>query len=294
MRVVGEFVVKAWGPLPGIVQCIDAAEVHAVTRVLRLGVPPLHVYSDSDFFVKGWERGQVWCEAPGRAHADVWREFWAVLNDFGVEALQVTKVKAHATQAMVEGNVISEIDRWGNQVADDAAKKGAACHPSLDEFLKQLEAQRELGKASLRWMGVGLEAAQRAGALPEALTDTQKADRPRQVQLKRVEVIKDDTWRSEHCGKVITEGAHPSHAMNKCGQYFFCSACGHHGAQRLVALSGPCPRTTTPSRKFLLKRLLGGLHPRTGEPLGAVERVGGTAGSSGDVGFSASSRRRNA
>ena len=147
-------------------------------------------------------------------------------------ALTVTKVKAHTTQAMVEGNVISEVDRWGNQVADDAAKKGAECHPRLDAFLQQLAEHRKLGGAGVRWLGVGLEAAQRAGALPEALTDTQKADRPRQVRLKRVEVIKDDVWRSEHCGKVITEGTHPSHAMNKIGPYFFCSACGHHGSQR--------------------------------------------------------------
>ena len=203
-------------------------------------------------------------------------------------------MKAHATQAMVEGNVVSEIDRWGNHVADDAAKKGAACHPSLDEFLQQLEGQRELGRASLRWMGVGLEAAQRAGALPEALTDSQKAVRPRQVQLKRVEVVKDETWRAEHCGQVITEGTHPSHALHKVGPYFFCSACGHHGAQRLMALSGLCPRTTTPSRKYLLKRLLAGLHPRTGEHLGEVARVTGDASCSDGVGFSASRRRRGA
>ena len=292
VRVVGEFVVKAWGPLPGIIQCIDAAEVHAVTRVLRLGVPPLHIYSDSEFFVKGWERGQAWCIAPGRAHADIWREFWDVLNDFGAEALQVSKVKAHATQAMVEGHVISEVDRWGNQVADDAAKKGAACHPSLAEFMEQTEVLKEMGRASLQWMGVGLAAAQRAGALPEALSISQKAERPRQGQLKRVEVIRDDTWWSEHHGKAIAGGTHASHALHKTGQYFFCAVCGHHGAKRLLALSDPCPRTATASRRYLLKRLLAGQHPRTGAHLGEVERVTSNLDQTSGTGFSATSRSR--
>ena len=273
VRVVNEVVTRAWGPLPGLVQCIDAAEVHAVTMVLRFGVPPLHVYSDSEFFVHGWRRGQAWCEAPGRAHADVWRTFWRAAEDFGgAAALTVSKVKAHATQAMVDGNLISEIDRWGNQVADEAAKRGAACHPNLDGFMQHLAEHRARGEVGVRWLGVGLLAAQRAGALPEALTMSQKTERPCTLQLKRVEVIKDATWWAERRRQVIFEGAHPSHAMHQVGPYQFCAVCGHHGAQRLRALTEPCPRITTPSRKYLLKRMLAGLHPRTGEYLGEVVR----------------------
>ena len=42
----------------------------------------------------------------------------------------------------------------------------------------------------------------------------------------------------------------------------------------MVALAAPCPKMVTPSRKYLLKRLLGGLHPRSGEYLGEVVHLG--------------------
>ena len=54
-----------------MVQCIDAAEVYAGMMALKLGVPPLCLYSDSAFFVKGWEKGREWCIAPGRARRRV-------------------------------------------------------------------------------------------------------------------------------------------------------------------------------------------------------------------------------
>ena len=120
------------------------------------------------------------------------------------------------------------------------------------------------------------------------LSQAQKADRQQQGARRRLEVTKDAVWWDEHRRRSTTEGAHFSHAMCKLGQYFFCTACGHHGAQKLVALAAPCPRTTTPSRKYLLKRLLAGLHPRTGEHIGEVERVQSPAAG---VQFSVTNRR---
>ena len=40
VRVVGECLARAWGPFPGIIQCIDAAEVYAAIMAMRLGIPP--------------------------------------------------------------------------------------------------------------------------------------------------------------------------------------------------------------------------------------------------------------
>ena len=143
VRVVGQMEARAWGPYVGMAQCIEAAEVQAAIMAMKLGAPPLHVYSNSEFFIKGWQRGRQWCLAPGRAHADVWRKFWNTLEDFGgVAALEVSKVKAHATQAMVDGELITEVDRWGNQLADEAAKRGAQCHPCLNQFLEKLKVRR--------------------------------------------------------------------------------------------------------------------------------------------------------
>ena len=295
VRAVGGWEVQAWGAYPGTVQCIDAAEVHAALMAVRLGVPPLHLYSDSAFFVQGWCRGKSWYEAPGRAHADVWRRFWAAVDDFGgPQVLTVMKVKAHATQAMVDGLLISEVDRWGNELADAAAKKGAACHPCLTSFLLQLEVRRKTSRECVRWLGVGLEEAQRLGALPEELTRAQKADRPRHGRGKRLEVVRDASWWEEHHCKNVMEGAHATHSLHKVGQYFFSATCGYHGAQKVLALADPCPKMATPSRKYLPRKMQAGLHPRTGEPLGDVKRVDRCHGLVGANGFTATRRSTGA
>ena len=39
-------------------QCIDAAEVYAALMAIKLGAPPIQLYSDSAFFVNGWGKGQ--------------------------------------------------------------------------------------------------------------------------------------------------------------------------------------------------------------------------------------------
>ena len=240
---------------------------------LKLGAPPLVLYSDSAFFVHGWGRGKAWCTAPGRSHADVWREFWKVAEDFGVEAITVVKVKGHATQAMVDGGVVSEVDRWGNEQADAAAKKGAALHPDVSSTIEAIQGQRSQAQQCALWLGAGLEAAQQRGALPKELTASQKQDRPRSRPRKRVEILRDEVWHAEHRQAHLTEGAHHSHAVHRAGPFFFCVHCGCYGAQRLVALAAPCPMEATPSRRYLLNRLLDGRHPRTGMPVGVAERV---------------------
>ena len=265
---------RAWGPFVGLVQCIDAAEVQAATMAMKLGIPPLHVYSDSDFFVKGWRRGPEWCTAPGRAHADVWRIFWTILQDFGGEdTLKVTKVKAHATQAMVDGELVTEVDRWGNQLADEAAKNGARCHPSLDDFFTRLQVRRATSQRCAQWLGIGLQAAQQVGSLPVELTKAQKMERPRQAARRRVEVVRDATWRSERRQDLLTSGAHPSHSLHRVGEFYFCTVCGCYGAQKVLSLSSPCEQAATTARRYFLKRMLAGCHPRTGEHLGEVTRA---------------------
>ena len=274
VRVVGRCEARAWGPYPGVIQCIDAAEVFAGLMALKLGSPPICLYSDSAFFVDGWERGQKWCVAPGRAHADVWKQFWQMADEFGGEtAIKVFKVKAHASQRMVDDGEVDAIDKFGNDLADDAAKMGAAMHPSIEEITNKMKVSRHVAGEAVRWLGVGLEAAQGCGAMPVELTQAQKRDRPSLLPRKRLEVTRDEVWRAERLQEHLTTDAHCSHALYRVGEYFFCSVCGCHGSKKLVALAEPCTKSTTPSRKFLLKRLLAGCHPRTGEHLGEVRRA---------------------
>ena len=274
VRVAGKCEARAWGPYPGLIQCIDAAEVHAGTMALKLGAPPLCLYSDSAFFVRGWERGRAWCVAPGRAHADVWKKFWNVAEDFGGSgAIQVFKVKGHATNAMVDQGAVDEVDRFGNDMADEAAKKGAAMHPSVKAVCEKIEVSRRVAGEAARWLGVGLEAAQQCGALPAELTQVQKKDRPQLRPLKRVEIIPDAQWRRDNLVSHLSNDAHQSHSLHKVGEVYFCAVCGCYGAQKLLALASPCENAATPSRRYLLKRMLAGYHPRIGKHLGEVKQA---------------------
>ena len=127
----------------------------------------------------------------------MWKQFWTVVNDFGSEAITVNKVKAHATQLMVESGVVSAVDRWGNSQADDAAKRGAAMHPSIAQARKDMQTSRFVAASCVQWLGVGLESAHRVGALPKELSAAQKSERPCQRAGRRVEVVPDELWWQE-------------------------------------------------------------------------------------------------
>ena len=49
-----------------------------------------------------------------------------------------------------------------------------------------------MGQECAQWLGVGLEIAQKVGALPEGLTSSQKEARPRDARAKRIEVVRDE------------------------------------------------------------------------------------------------------
>ena len=265
VRVVGKVEACAWGPYPGVIQCIDAAEVFAALMALTFGVPPLVLYSDSDFFVLGWKRGRAWCTAGGRAHAEVWRDFWNLAEEFGGSAaIKVVKVRGHATAAMVERGEVSEVDRFGNDAADAAAKRGARCHPSVQAVAKAQEASRLVCSSALAWLGIGLEQAQLVGSMPLALTQTDKASRPRKGSKLHLDVVADDQWRRETRAATVCARTHPSHDLRRSGTFFFCAVCGLHAGRKMVKLVQPCLRELLPSRKHKRDRLLRGQDPRTG------------------------------
>ena len=177
----------------------------------------------------------------------------------------------------------------GQEQADDAAKKGAAMHPDVSKTAEAQEVQRATAHQCALWLGVGLEAAQKSGALPSELTASQKAERPRDRPKKRLEVVPDQQWKGEKLQVHLTEGAHQSQALRKTGPFFFCTRGGCYGSQRLASLADQCALEATPSRRYFLTKLLDGRHPRTGAPLGEVEAVSVVQPGP----FSASSRRRS-
>ena len=146
-------------------------------------------------------------------------------------------------------------------------------HPSVSKASKDLLTSRFVAKSCVQWLGLGLECAQRVGALPKELTAAQKSERPCKRSGRRVDVVPDGLWWQERRQDHLTCDGHPSHALHQVGAFIFCVNCGCYGSERLAALALPCERSTTPSRRYLLRKLLDGRHPRSGEYLGAVTRV---------------------
>ena len=134
---------KVTGLLCEPVPDIDGAELLAIIHVLIFSMPPIHVYSDSDFVVKGiLERGEAATTHPKAAWAHLWRRFWKLLDEFGglgPLGLLVSKIKAHATVADVQAGRVRDIDRTGNSMADEAAKEAVRPHRAPPALLSRFQ-----------------------------------------------------------------------------------------------------------------------------------------------------------
>ena len=126
--LVGRIDAVVYGACGGPIHCNDAAEVIAAGMAVRLSMGEITVCSDSSFFVDGWNKGRKWCTSSARVHADVWLDFWRIAEDYGVHLITVEKVKGHATEADICRGLSSPMDKYGNDQADAAAKRGAALH----------------------------------------------------------------------------------------------------------------------------------------------------------------------
>ena len=271
--LVGVVDATVFGAFTGVIQCIDAAEVYAACVAIKLAMGEIFIYSDSAFFVNGWQRGKAWCTSAVRIHADVWRQLWSAAEDYGIGLINVVKVKGHATQADIDRSVSSPMDKWGNDCADTAAKQGAALHPRDEAREEQVKRDREQADKVIHWVGVGLEDAARSGALPARLTAQEKALRPRQPGQPQLQVLPDSAWHSL-CG-LATQLAkmHASHSYRYVAPYIFCERCGSYTTDRVRDLGDPCPRKASSSKVAFLRRLLEGCHPRTEVYLGVPHPV---------------------
>ena len=144
--------VKAVKPFVGPVQDITAGEIEAGTMVLRHGLPPVCIISDSKEFVDGVNKGKEWCISGDAAYAETWVDFWEAVDDF-VPYYEVRWVPSHTTEADVQAGLISARDRQGNRLADDAAREAAKIHPMFEACLMRIQKRcraHEVGWA-LHW-----------------------------------------------------------------------------------------------------------------------------------------------
>ena len=126
-----ELVCSAHGAMPislPVQRRIMRAELWALLQALILSEPGAAFISDCAAVLRGLMRGEKWCTAGRRPHADVWRGIWRRFRDIGKEAHvdSVTKCKAHLAKA--ERAKLSDEGRLaaaGNEWADRLAKDGA-------------------------------------------------------------------------------------------------------------------------------------------------------------------------
>ena len=110
---------------------INRAELSAVIAVLRTSAGGLEIRSDSAFVVDGYRAGKKITTSSSYEAADLWRDFWAIVEEIGGDkagtgGVAIEKVKAHSTWAdIVEGRV-NQSDHVGNNAADKAAKEALA------------------------------------------------------------------------------------------------------------------------------------------------------------------------
>ena len=130
----------------------------AVKAALQNALLPMDVYTDHIGIVRGLRRGKDWCVSAGRAHADVWKEVWRLVEDHGCKAavsckdgespdrlvyldmsLRVLHQAAHVTRQREAAMCAADRARvQGNRLADEFAKLGA----ELDTRLGQAESMQ--------------------------------------------------------------------------------------------------------------------------------------------------------
>ncbi len=98
------------------------AELTALRETLRMAAAPLTIYVDNKQVVDGFARGKAYCTASATDAADIWREVWCLAEDIG-PGIEVRKVRAHTTWWDVVAGRIDPFLRWGNDLADRAAKE---------------------------------------------------------------------------------------------------------------------------------------------------------------------------
>ena len=102
-----------------------AGELLVAAEALAHALPPIHLYSDSQLLLDGWEAGEDWRMNWNRPYREIWKLFWSRAHDVGYEFIRISKVKGHASMNDVYSGAIADWQRRGNRCADARAKEGA-------------------------------------------------------------------------------------------------------------------------------------------------------------------------
>ncbi|CAK0796433.1 unnamed protein product [Prorocentrum cordatum] len=284
-----------YGPLPGAqwVQGIMRAELYALLQALRVGTPPMRIFTDCQNVVDGAKAGPAWLDKRSRPHLDLWEciaQAIAELEGLGPRTVQALKVKAHATRT--ERAAIGRAQWEGNKIADQYAKQGALyhTHPAWcrEAYIQKYRLVRDilefgayigvLGRDTvdteqgssptdsnppdppldpLYFPGnLGAVVGEEGGALvaPEPPAPPLEADLPSRAALGWGRTRVDRAQRAGH--KIVTRST-----------YVFCRRCARYARDRWTGLFSPCRPGAQRVIGGRLTRLWSGLHPSTNQPL---------------------------
>ncbi|CAK0814761.1 unnamed protein product [Prorocentrum cordatum] len=134
-----------------------AGELLAAAETLAHSLPPVHMHSDSQLMLDGWEAGEDWCVCWNRPYSESWQFFWSRARDAGCENIHISKVKGHASMNDVHSGVITLWQRQGNRLAGASAKQGASVHPFWPAHAEAATVAAEWGVGLGRWAGVAAQ-----------------------------------------------------------------------------------------------------------------------------------------
>ena len=125
--------VSLWGALPGHKSSSTRAELAA--GIVTIAAPgPVHQATDSKSYLDKanliLEGIDVTSRKPWgiQTDGDLWKIWESLAKQKGVDAIRISKVKAHTTLKDVEDGKISPFDRHYNDVSDKNATKGVQAH----------------------------------------------------------------------------------------------------------------------------------------------------------------------
>ena len=266
----GTFSAGCYGVLPGMLQEVGASEILAATIALRHCLPPIVLITDYSGLVDGFAEGANSRTSARWKYADLWRAFWHVVLDIGVDNVRVVKVPAHVPyRRMREGSGdISWQDWHGNFQADRLAKLGAALHPDVSAVAARCKAMDSAIEQAARYIGwltaVMFELGLKDCTERDAEQDLQKQSEERPVQSSSGsdESSASDLPLLVHATRACS--VHGSHAMRDADPWRYCETCGHMSRGRKLPrqLAVPCFGRAVGMQSTRLRRLQRGDRPR--------------------------------
>ena len=151
----GSILQECFGNLPTLIQDSGAGELWSFLKALQFSAPPLRVVTDYKRLLGGIASGREACIAANMQHADIWRDIWAAIEDFGLEHIELVKIKSHRSlNSVIDGSAGCTWADWaGNKAADLAAKRGAAIHPVRPDLGEIITNGRTVVSGIAKWLG---------------------------------------------------------------------------------------------------------------------------------------------